>query len=207
MDLFGKKKIKKLNESVVNLTKVCGEVVEERNELLKEVNALRDDVKFLRTMADFFSDYDDTHGLIFPDTLKLDLEEFKKFKEKMTAFLEKFDNHIHFLPGQKSYCLCSTDGKYVVFKKQLAEDDEYPGYLLRFSFFDKCTPNALPTYSMTFFWDSEPNTQTDDKEIMEYFNTLIKYLDECIECCEQSEDKPVKKSKKNSKKNKTKKKK
>lgn len=207
MDLFGKKKIKKLNETVVNLTKVCNEAVEERNELLREVGSLKDDIKLLRIMSDFFSDYNDTHGLIFQDTLKLDVEEFKKFKEKMIDFLEKCNNHIHFLPGQKSYCLCSTDGKYVVFKKQVADDDEYPGYLLRFSFFDKCVPNALPTYSITFFWDSEPNTQTDDKEIIEYFNTLIKYLDECIECCEQPEDKPVKKSKKNSKKNKSKKKK
>lgn len=192
MDLFNKKKVKKLEEVIINLTKKCGNLVEENEQL-------RSDLKFETIISNFYSSYNDTHGLIFPDTLKLDVEEFKKFKELMINFLDNFNNKIHFLPGQKSYTLCSKDGKYLTFKKEIIfndEIDEYPGYLLRFSFFDEWKSTSLPTYSLTFFWDTEPNTHTDDKEIMEYFSTLIKFLDECISSCDKLEDKKVKKEKK-----------
>ena len=210
MDLFNKKKVKNLQEVVIGLTHQCGDLSEKNSKLSNELDQLYSDLKLGKVISDFYRGYEDT-DCIFMDNLKLDVEEFKKFKELMTSFLDKFTNHIHFLPGQNSYTLCSNDGKYLTFKKEILFDndiDEYPGYILRFSFFDDWKPTSLPTYSTTFYWDMEPNEHTDDEEIMEYFSTLIKFLDECISSCNKLEDKKTtKKSKKKSQKSKTKKKK
>ena len=206
MDLFGRKKLKK---SILNLTKICGELVEEKNNLINEKKNLEKEIDSLESLLKFHFNYEDTHGLIFPCSNKLDEEEFKILKEKLAKFLSNCEKHVEYLPGQHTYCLTSKDKKYLTIKKETYNNDLALN-IIRFSFFDDDLPNSQPTYSMTFVWNIVPNTHTEDKEIMEYFEKLIEFIDDMILQCNKCDEHTIKEKPskpKKQKKNKSKKKK
>lgn len=198
MDLFNKKKVKKLEETVINLTKECGNAIEEKNKLEEALLTSK-------TLEEFYSDYQDTHGLIYPDTNDLDVEEFKVLQGLLKDFLKNFDGNVEYLPGQDIYSLTSKNGKYLVFKcKTFIEDDR--AYLIRMSFFDGKLPSSETTYSVSFMWDTKHGAHTIDPEIEKYIENLIQFFNSIISKINTPEEKSTKKTEK-SKKSKTKKKK
>lgn len=201
MDLFGRKKLKK---SILNLTKICGELVEEKNNLIKENKNLKNELADLENLLKFNLNYEDTHGLIFPCSNKLDEEEFKVFEDKLSKFLSNCEDHVEYLPGQRTYCLTSKDKKYLIIKKETHDNILH---MFRFSFFDDDLPNSQPTYSITFIWNVVPNTHTEDEKIREYFEHLIEFIDHMIDSCNKPEEKTKPSKAKKQKKNKSKKKK
>lgn len=198
MDLFNKKKVKKLEETIINLTKECGKFIEEKNKLEEALLTSK-------TLEEFYSDYQDTHGLIYPDTNDLDVAEFKVLQGLLKDFLKDSDGNVEYLPGQDIYSLTSKNGKYLVFKCKTFIEDER-AYLIRMSFFDGKLPSSKTTYSVSFMWDTKPGAHTTDPEIEKYIENLIQFFNAIISKINTPEEKPTKKTKK-SKKSKSKKKK
>ena len=120
MDLFGRKKLKRV---IVDLSKAYGNLIEENNNLMKENKDLKNELTDLESLLKFNLNYEDTHGLIFPCSNRLDEEEFKVLKDKVAKFLSNCEKYVEYLPGQHTYCLTSKDKKYLIIKKETYNND------------------------------------------------------------------------------------